>query len=166
MNEHSNGCRLCPRQCDADRSGGTPGYCGVAEPGIYAARAALHLWEEPCISGETGSGAVFFSGCPLRCVYCQNYSIARAQVGKTISVERLAEIFLELQQQQVANINLVTPTHYTPQIIEAVTLARNRGLRLPSSTTAAATRVWKLSRPGGDRGHLSHRFQIYAVRTG
>ena len=85
MTQLSNGCRLCPRQCGADRSGGTPGYCGVAEPGIYAARAALHLWEEPCISGETGSGAVFFSGCPLRCVYCQNYSIARAPVGKPIS---------------------------------------------------------------------------------
>ena len=112
MTQLSNGCRLCPRQCGADRAGGTPGYCGVAEPGIYAARAALHLWEEPCISGETGSGAVFFSGCPLRCVYCQNYSIARAQVGKPISVERLAEIFLELQQQKAANINLVTPTHF------------------------------------------------------
>ena len=86
MTQLSIGCRLCPRQCGADRAGGTPGYCGVAEPGIYAARAALHLWEEPCISGETGSGAVFFSGCPLRCVYCQNYSIARAQVGKPISV--------------------------------------------------------------------------------
>ena len=131
MTQLSNGCRLCPRQCGADRSGGTPGYCGVAEPGIYAARAALHIWEEPCISGETGSGAVFFSGCPLRCVYCQNYSIARAQVGKPISVERLAEIFLELQQQKAANINLVTPTHYTPQIIEAVTLARTKGLSIP-----------------------------------
>ncbi len=131
MTQLSNGCRLCPRQCGADRSGGTPGYCGVAEPGIYAARAALHLWEEPCISGETGSGAVFFSGCPLRCVYCQNYSIARVQVGKPISVDRLAEIFLELQQQKAANINLVTPTHYTPQIIEAVTLARTKGLSIP-----------------------------------
>ena len=131
MTQLSNGCRLCPRQCGADRAGGTPGYCGVAEPGIYAARAALHLWEEPCISGETGSGAVFFSGCPLRCVYCQNYSIARAQVGKPISVERLTEIFLELQQQKAANINLVTPTHYTPQIIEAVTLARTKGLSIP-----------------------------------
>ena len=131
MTQLSNGCRLCPRQCGADRAGGTPGYCGVAEPGIYAARAALHLWEEPCISGETGSGAVFFSGCPLRCVYCQNYSIARAQMGKPISVERLTEIFLELQQQKAANINLVTPTHYTPQIIEAVTLARTKGLSIP-----------------------------------
>ena len=89
------------------------------------------MWEEPCISGETGSGAVFFSGCPLRCVYCQNYSIAHGEVGKEISVERVAEIFLELQKKQAANINLVTPTHYTPQIIEAVTLARAQGLAIP-----------------------------------
>ena len=159
MNEHSNGCRLCPRQCDADRSGGTPGYCGVAEPGIYAARAALHLWEEPCISGETGSGAVFFSGCPLRCVYCQNYSIARAQVGKPISVERLAEIFLELQPGHPHP--LYTPDH-------------RGGHAGPEQGTAASHRL-QLRRlrecgnspqPGGDRGHLSHRLQIYAVRTG
>lgn len=89
------------------------------------------MWEEPCISGETGSGAVFFSGCPLRCVYCQNYAIAHGEAGKEISVGRLAEIFLELQEKQAANINLVTPTHYTPQIIEAVTLAQDQGLAIP-----------------------------------
>ena len=106
-------CRICPRSCGADRAGGEAGFCGVAGEEIYAARAALHLWEEPCISGESGSGAVFFTGCPLRCVYCQNYHIARAEVGRAISVRRLAEIFLELQAEGAANINLVTPTHYT-----------------------------------------------------
>ena len=124
-------CTLCPRECHADRLHGKPGVCGVSGSGILGARAALHMWEEPCISGETGSGAVFFSGCPLRCVYCQNYAIAHGEVGKEISVGRLAEIFLELQEKQAANINLVTPTHYTPQIIEAVTLAQDQGLAIP-----------------------------------
>lgn len=124
-------CRICPRSCGADRAGGETGFCGVAGEEIYAARAALHLWEEPCISGESGSGAVFFTGCPLRCVYCQNYHIARAEVGRAISVRRLAEIFLELQAEGAANINLVTPTHYTYSIIEAVNLARDKGLVLP-----------------------------------
>ncbi|MBS4784579.1 MAG: radical SAM protein [Clostridiales bacterium] len=126
-----NHCTLCPRNCGADRSAGETGYCGVAGEGISGARAALHLWEEPCISGETGSGTIFFSGCPLRCVYCQNHQIARAEVGRSISVERLAEIFLELAGQGAANINLVTPTHYTPEIIRAVELARKQGLSLP-----------------------------------
>ena len=98
---------------------------------ILAARAALHMWEEPCISGEHGSGTVFFSGCPLRCVYCQNAVIADAQAGTEISVERLAEIFLELQDRGAENINLVTPTHYTPEIIRAVKNARTEGLRIP-----------------------------------
>lgn len=95
------------------------------------ARASLHMWEEPCISGERGSGTVFFSGCPLRCVYCQNYQIARAKQGSYISNERLAEIFLELQEKGAHNINLVTPTHYTPQIIDALENAKKSGLRLP-----------------------------------
>ena len=124
-------CTLCPRECHADRLHGKAGVCGVSGSGILGARAALHMWEEPCISGETGSGAVFFSGCPLRCVYCQNYAIAHGEAGKEISVGRLAEIFLELQEKQAANINLVTPTHYTPQIIEAVTLAQDQGLAIP-----------------------------------
>jgi putative pyruvate formate lyase activating enzyme len=98
---------------------------------IYIARAALHMWEEPCISGNTGSGAVFFSGCPLRCVYCQNYQIAQGEYGRPVTIERLSEIFLELQSQNANNINLVTPTHYTPEIIEAVTRARRKGLILP-----------------------------------
>ena len=89
------------------------------------------MWEEPCISGESGSGAVFFSGCPLRCVYCQNRDIAGAERGIDITVERLAEIFLELAGKGAANINLVTPTHYTPQIIRAVEMARKSGLTIP-----------------------------------
>lgn len=124
-------CRLCPRNCGVHRKAGQVGFCGVGGDGICIARAALHMWEEPCISGTTGSGTVFFCGCPLRCVYCQNYEIAHGQAGKQIPVERLAEIFLELAQKRAANINLVTPTHYTPEIIEAVCLAREQGLRLP-----------------------------------
>ena len=89
------------------------------------------MWEEPCISGSQGSGTVFFSGCPLRCVYCQNRDIARAGAGKEITVERLSEIFLELQEKGAANINLVTPTHYTPEIVKAVAEARDSGLTLP-----------------------------------
>lgn len=124
-------CTLCPRNCKVNRAGGEAGVCGVSGDGILGARAALHMWEEPCISGEHGSGAVFFSGCPLRCIYCQNYEIAHAETGKRISVERLAEIFLELAEKGANNINLVTPTHYTPEIVQAVTLAREAGLTLP-----------------------------------
>ena len=125
------GCMLCPRECNANREHGENGICGVSGTGIMGARAALHMWEEPCISGEVGSGTVFFSGCPLRCVYCQNYALARAEQGEQITTERLADIFLELQGKGAANINLVTPTHYTPQIIEAIQMARGNGLRLP-----------------------------------
>ena len=124
-------CTLCPRSCGADRAAGQKGYCGVGGTKIKAARAALHMWEEPCISGSQGSGTVFFSGCPLRCVYCQNRDIARAGAGKEITVERLSEIFLELQEKGAANINLVTPTHYTPEIVKAVAEARDSGLTLP-----------------------------------
>lgn len=124
-------CNLCPRQCGADRENGKSGICGVSGKNILAARAALHFWEEPCISGERGSGTVFFSGCPLRCVYCQNYQIASTEVGMEISEERLKEIFLELQEKDAHNINLVTPTHYTPEIIRAIRKAKEQGLRLP-----------------------------------
>lgn len=124
-------CNLCPRQCGADRENGKSGICGVSGKNILAARAALHFWEEPCISGERGSGTVFFSGCPLRCVYCQNYQIASTEAGMEISEERLKEIFLELQEKGVHNINLVTPTHYTPEIIRAIRKAKEQGLRLP-----------------------------------
>lgn len=124
-------CNLCPRECNVDRKSGEKGVCGVSGNGIYGARAALHMWEEPCISGERGSGAVFFSGCSLRCIYCQNYAIARAERGSEITVERLAEIFLELQEKDAANINLVTPTHYTLEIIQAIRIARENGLVIP-----------------------------------
>lgn len=124
-------CTLCPRNCNVDREAGERGVCGVTGEGILGARAALHMWEEPCISGECGSGTVFFSGCSLRCIYCQNYEIAHAESGKRITVERLSEIFLELAKKGAHNINLVTPTHYTPEIIRAVLRARACGLTLP-----------------------------------
>ncbi len=122
-------CRLCPRECGVDRSKKL-GYCGMSDR-LTAAKAMLHRWEEPCISGEGGSGAVFFSGCVLRCVYCQNYDISEKRRGREITVERLAEIFLELQEQNAENIDLVNPTHFVPQIIAALRLAKERGLRLP-----------------------------------
>ena len=121
---------LCPRNCHADRINGRRGRCHETAE-IVVARAALHMWEEPCISGDAGSGAVFFSGCPMGCVFCQNHNIAEAKAGKTITVERLSEIFLELQEKGAANINLVTPTHYVLQIIEALDMARKEGLSLP-----------------------------------
>ena len=124
-------CSLCPRECEVKRKAGQAGFCGVAGENIFAARAALHMWEEPCISGETGSGTVFFSGCTLRCVYCQNFDIARANSGKEITKERLVEIFLELQEKGAANINLVTPTHYTEEIIWAIQNAKKKGLSIP-----------------------------------
>ena len=122
-------CSLCPRMCNVDREV-TIGYCGVKDT-LRVARAALHFWEEPCISGEEGSGAVFFTGCNLRCVFCQNFQIARAEQGKEITVERLSEIFLELQEQKANNINLVTATHYVPQVVEALKMAKERGLHIP-----------------------------------
>lgn len=123
-------CTLCPRMCHADRENGERGFCGETSQ-LTAARASLHLWEEPCISGTRGSGAVFFSGCVLRCVFCQNYDISSRGVGKPITEERLCGIFLELQEQGAHNINLVNPTHFTPQVIRALSLAKKRGLSLP-----------------------------------
>ncbi|WP_347490728.1 radical SAM protein [Desulfoscipio sp. XC116] len=123
-------CILCPRNCHVDRAHGQKGYCGATAE-LVVARAALHMWEEPCISGKNGSGTVFFSGCSMGCVYCQNYNVAKGLAGKKIAVDRLADIFIELQRQQANNINLVTPSHYVPQIVEAITLARGKGLYLP-----------------------------------
>ena len=123
-------CTLCPRKCNVNRLEGKRGYCGM-DGTIRAARAALHMWEEPCISGKKGSGAVFFSGCGLRCCFCQNRDIAIGDSGKEISVERLAEIFLELQEKGAANLNLVTGAHYVPHIISALELARGKGMNLP-----------------------------------
>ena len=123
-------CRLCPRNCGVNRLEGKRGFCGAGDK-IRVARAALHYWEEPCISGEIGSGTVFFSHCTLKCVFCQNYNISQCEWGKEITVERLAEIFIELQNKKALNINLVTPTHYVPQIIEAIKIARGKGLNIP-----------------------------------
>lgn len=123
-------CKLCPRNCGANRSSGKRGFCGAGEK-IRVARAALHYWEEACISGDIGSGTVFFSYCTLKCVFCQNYDISQCSWGKEITIERLAEIFIELQNKGALNINLVTPTHYVPQIIEALKIAKGKGLSLP-----------------------------------
>ena len=123
-------CELCPRRCGANRLAGKNGFCGGGKE-VKVARAALHFWEEPCISGEEGSGTVFFSGCTMRCVFCQNREISRGEAGKLISTERLAEIFLELQKKGANNINLVTPMHYAPQITAALDIARKNGLSLP-----------------------------------
>ncbi len=123
-------CTLCPRNCGVDRKNGEKGICGQTTE-VKVARAALHFWEEPCISGTAGSGTVFFSGCSLHCVFCQNEPIANGAVGKEITIERLAQIFLELQMQGANNINLVTPGHFVPQIREALLLAKKQGLILP-----------------------------------
>ncbi|MBQ8279595.1 MAG: radical SAM protein [Roseburia sp.] len=123
-------CTLCPRNCAVDRKIGEKGICGQSNE-LKVARAALHFWEEPCISGTTGSGTVFFSGCSLHCVFCQNEQIANGSVGKTISIERLVEIFFELEKQGANNINLVTPGHFIPQIREALLRAKQQGLSLP-----------------------------------
>ncbi|MDO5294606.1 MAG: radical SAM protein [bacterium] len=123
-------CKICPRQCKVNRNQGKAGYCKEASS-IFVSRAALHMWEEPCISGEEGSGAVFFSGCAMRCVFCQNHLISDGTIGKEISIERLADIFMELQQKGANNINLVTPSHYVVQIVKALELAKEQGLTLP-----------------------------------
>ena len=122
-------CELCPRHCNIDRENKV-GFCGESNK-VRIARAALHEWEEPCISGENGSGTVFFSGCSLKCVFCQNYALSHENHGKEVSVEELSNIFLKLQDKKAHNINLVTPTHFVPQIIEAIKLARANGLIVP-----------------------------------
>ena len=123
-------CKLCPRQCGVDRNTGVNGYCGMTAE-VKIARASLHIWEEPCISGTNGSGTVFFTGCPMKCVFCQNRQIAIGSTGMKVSIKRLAEIFLELQKKGAHNINLVTPTHYVPQIVEALKSAKQKGLFIP-----------------------------------
>lgn len=117
-------CRLCPRKCGVNRYRET-GFCGVGTE-LKIARAALHYMEEPCISGKTGSGTVFFSGCNLKCCYCQNYTISYENFGKTVSVESLAEIFLELQEKGANNINLVTAVMYVPQILKSLDRVKHR----------------------------------------
>lgn len=130
-------CTLCPRKCHVDRNAGKIGYCGQTAR-LMAARAALHFWEEPCLSGTNGSGAVFFSGCNLRCVYCQNHEIAQGQAGREITADRLSAIFLELQKKGAHNINLVTPTHFVPQIITALKAAKKQGLSIPAIYNTSA----------------------------
>ena len=129
MNKYEN-CLLCPRKCGINRSTGQTGVCGVSSE-IKVARAALHYWEEPCISGKRGSGAVFFSGCSLHCVFCQNREISDGKAGKLISKERLSDIFMELADKGANNINLVTPDHYLPQIVWAVQKVKKDGFTLP-----------------------------------
>lgn len=129
MNKYEN-CLLCPRKCGINRGIGQTGVCGVSAE-IKVARAALHYWEEPCISGKRGSGAVFFSGCSLHCVFCQNREISDGKEGKVISKERLSDIFMELADKGANNINLVTPGQYIPDIVWAVNDAKSRGMKLP-----------------------------------
>lgn len=130
MNPKYMACRLCPRNCKVNRESENTGVCGVSST-LKVARAALHFWEESCISGSRGSGAVFFSGCALHCVFCQNEAISYGRTGKEISRERLSELYLMLQEKGANNINLVTPGQYIPDIIWSVEHARNQGLSLP-----------------------------------
>lgn len=123
-------CRLCPRKCGVNRTAKEKGFCQASDQ-IQAARAALYYWEEPCISGKEGSGTVFFTGCNLRCVFCQNYEISHEGRGKTISRDRLVEIFFRLQEQKANNINLVTADLYLPTVAEAIQRARDQGFSLP-----------------------------------
>ncbi len=130
MDELLKKCTLCPRNCKVDRNNNELGFCNMGSD-LIVARASLHFWEEPIISGVNGSGTVFFSGCNLKCVFCQNFNISTNNFGKKITIERLSEIFLELQEQGAHNINLVTSTHFVPQIIEALKIAKEKGLTIP-----------------------------------
>ena len=128
MKEYLN-CKLCPRGCGADRST-SKGFCGESNI-LRVARASLYMWEEPPISGKNGSGTVFFSGCNLGCIFCQNHEIAHDHKGKEITPENLAEIFLALQEKGAANINLVTAVHFVPHVIAALDIAKPKGLSIP-----------------------------------
>ncbi len=123
-------CALCPRACGVDREAGQRGRCHETAT-VRIARASLHMWEEPCLSGERGSGTVFFTGCPLGCVYCQNYNIADGTNGAEVSSEELTDVFLKLQDMGAHNLNLVTPTHFVPAIVPVLERAKGRGLKLP-----------------------------------
>lgn len=130
MNELLNLCKLCPRNCMVNRNKGEIGFCKSGNK-IRIAKAYLHMWEEPCITGKNGSGTIFFSGCNLRCIFCQNYYISELNNGVEIEIEKFADICLDLQNRGATNINLVTPTHYVPLIIEGIKLAREKGLKIP-----------------------------------
>lgn len=130
MKDVLNECRLCPRNCSINRNCGEIGFCGAGNK-ITVAKYYLHKWEEPCITGENGSGTIFFTYCNLRCLFCQNYKISTLNYGIEISIEKFSEICLELQDRGATNINLVTPTHYVPLIIEGIKLAKKNGLSIP-----------------------------------
>lgn len=130
MIERLESCTLCPYHCKVNRLKGQKGRCGCDDT-LKIALASLHYYEEPCISGENGSGTVFFSNCNLKCIFCQNYEISSKGKGKEITVKHLAEIFLKQQEKGAENINLVTPTMYVYQIVEALNLAKKNGLRIP-----------------------------------
>ncbi len=123
-------CTICPHNCGIDRTNNQIGRCKSKDT-VKIALYSTHNFEEPCISGKKGSGTVFFSNCNMNCVFCQNYEISQQGKGKEITIEKLAEIFIKQQEKDVENINLVTPTSYVPQIIEAIKIARNKGLKLP-----------------------------------
>lgn len=125
-----NSCTLCPHNCKINRQEGKIGRCKATNQ-VKIALYSIHQFEEPCISGENGSGTVFFSNCNLNCIFCQNYEISQQGKGKEISTDELANIFLKQQERKAENINLVTPTSYVPQIIEAIKIAKNKGLKLP-----------------------------------
>ena len=129
MSEY-NSCILCWRKCNADRENGRVGYCKMPSS-MYVSRAALHMWEEPIISGTRGSGTIFFDGCSLGCVFCQNREISRNKHGKEISIDQLSEMMLELERSGAHNINFVTPTHYLPSVREGIILAKRKGLSIP-----------------------------------
>ena len=130
MNELLNSCSICPRKCNVNRNNNELGFCKMGNK-IKVSRAALHYFEEPPISGTKGSGAIFFSGCNLKCVYCQNYDISELNFGKEISIEEFANICINLQNEGANNINLVTPTHFIPLIKEGLILAKEKGLSIP-----------------------------------
>ncbi|WP_144744657.1 radical SAM protein [Enorma burkinafasonensis] len=142
-------CALCPRACGAARAAGARGACGASDR-LRLARAALHFWEEPPISGEAGSGTVFFSGCPLACVYCQNHEISTGNFGIDVAPERLVEIMLELEDQGALNINLVTATHYAHLLPQAIGTARARGLTVPIVYNTSGYELARAVRELGD----------------
>ena len=125
-----NECRLCPRYCMVNRENGQLGYCGCGKDMVIA-RYSLHMWEEPCISGNKGSGTIFFSGCNLKCIFCQNYNISTLNKGRVVSVEEFSDICIKLQDKGANNINLVTGTMYIPLIVKGIKLAKEKGLKIP-----------------------------------
>ena len=127
--EQAHCCTLCPRNCRTDRTE-KAGFCGERATARIA-RAALHMWEEPCISGKNGSGTVFFSGCSLKCVFCQNYAVSRSEKGRSVTADELVSIYFDLVRQGAHNINLVTPTHFAPVVTESVIKAKDRGIGVP-----------------------------------